>query len=221
MSTSPISDAVCGTLITNPISTALRCATYHRVSTLDQDVTLADRQLLTTVERVGGRVVLAAREHASGAGVRRPEFDRVMDAARRGDLDCVVVYKLDRFGRSALDLLANLRHLEQSGVRFVCASQPIDIGAAGDPMSRLMVNMLAAFAEFERDLIKERTRAGLEAARKRGVVLGRPYSTAPTALIQELRAQGASWSAIAKQCGVSVNVARSRAAAVSKGAPTE
>jgi hypothetical protein len=90
-------------------------------------------------------------------------------AARRGKLDAAVVWKLDRFGRSALDVLANIQDLDAAGVRFIATTQGIDIRPGGDARSRLMRTMLAAVAEFERDLIRERTRLGIAKARATGL----------------------------------------------------
>ncbi len=121
-----------------------------------------------------------------------------------------MVWELDRAGRSALDLLANLRHLEDAGVRFIATTQGIDIKADGDSMSRLLVTMLAAVAQFERDLIRERTQLGLDKARKRGRRLGRPVSRAATspAAVARLRASGASWRLVAEQLGCTPSAAR-------------
>jgi len=91
-------------------ATSGRAALYHRVSTLDQDPTLARREL---------RAALVVGETGSGARNDRPGLQRVMGAARRGDVDAVLAWKLDRFGRSARDVLANIRDLDSAGVRFV------------------------------------------------------------------------------------------------------
>ena len=82
----------------------------------------------------------------------------------RGDVDAVVVWKLDRWGRSALDVLANIQALADAGVRFVAVTQGLDVKPSGDAMSRLLLTVLAAVAEFERDLIRERTLLGLARA---------------------------------------------------------
>lgn len=189
-----------------------RVALYHRVSTLDQDKTLARRELESWAERQGGSVVLVEEESASGAWNGRPGLMRVLDAARRGEVDAVAVWKLDRWGRSALDVLANIQALTDAGVRFVAVSQGLDVKLGGDAMSRLMLTVLAAVAEFERDLIKERTHLGLDRARRRGVKLGRPKTRGPSPeAVLELRAQNMSWSEVAKALRCTVYVARARA----------
>jgi len=122
----------------------------------------------------------------------------------------VLVHKLDRFGRSAFDLLTNIRTLENAGVRFIATSQGIDIRPNGDPMSRLILVVLAGVAEFERSLIVERTLLGLDKARRSGKRLGRPLAAdAPQpSAVASLRSSGASWSAVAAQLGCTVAAAR-------------
>jgi len=109
-----------------------RAALYHRVSTLDQDPTLARRELRAVAARLGLRVAVLVEEIGSGARNDRPGLRRIIEAARRGEADAVLVWKLDRFGRSALDVLANIRELENCGVRFIVTTQGIDIRPGGD-----------------------------------------------------------------------------------------
>jgi putative DNA-invertase from lambdoid prophage Rac len=193
--------------------TALRVATYHRCSTVDQNPSLARAELQQAAARLGD-LVMEIEEKGSGARNDRPGLQRVMEAARRDQVDAVAVWKLDRFGRSALDLLANIRALDTAGVRFVATSQGIDIRAGGDAMSRMTITMLAAVAEFERDLIRDRTRLGLAAARRRGIRLGRPVEPGPSAAeVRRRRVKGESWTAIADALDCTVAKARRLAAA--------
>jgi DNA invertase Pin-like site-specific DNA recombinase len=139
----------------------------------------------------------------------RPGLVRVLEAAQAGKIDAVLVWKLDRFGRSAFDLLGNIRQPEAAGVRFVAVTQGIDIPPRGDPMSRLLLTMLAAVAEFERDLIVERTRLGLANARRAGKQLGRPRVALPDSReVHRLKTRGATWPEIAGQLGCTVWAAR-------------
>jgi DNA invertase Pin-like site-specific DNA recombinase len=166
--------------------------------------------------------VLDVEEKGSGARNDRPGLQRIMTAAKKGQIDVVIVWKLDRWGRSALDLLANIRHLEDCGVRFIAMTQGIDIKPDGDPMSKLLVTMLAAVAEFERDLVIERTRLGLAKARERGKRLGRPVSnSAPSATaVARLRASGNSWRIVAQRLGCTPSAARRAVARLAeKGVP--
>lgn len=173
----------------------MKVALYHRVSTLDQNPELARGELRAAAARLGGVVVLDVEETGSGAKADRPGLAQVMDAARRGAVDVVAVWKLDRFGRSALDLLANVRELETRGVRFVATTQGLD--TAGGAAGRLMLTVLAGVAEFERELIRERTllgqanarRAGKHIGRGRGKSLGAGVFVEPSAVVLE-RAAG-------------------------------
>ncbi len=168
----------------------MRRALYHRVSTVHQDQALAREALRTYAHRVGATVTLEVEETGSGARNDRPGLQRVLAAARAGEIDGVVVWKLDRFGRSALDLIANIRMLaDDYGCEFIAMTQGIHVKPNGDAMSRLTLNMLSAIAEFERDLIIERTRAGLARARARGKRLGRP-KVKTSQKVLKLAAQG-------------------------------
>jgi len=198
-----------------PASSA--AALYHRVSTLDQDPTLAREELRAAAQARGLRVALDVEETGSGARADRPGLARIMAAARRSEIAVLLAWKLDRIGRSALDVLAQIRALTDAGVRVVCTSQGIDVGPGGDAMSRLVLTVLAAIAEWERDVIRERTVLGLDAARRRGVRLGRRVGTCgkdrkqprPDAHeVARLRALGQSWAAIARAMGCTASAAR-------------
>jgi putative DNA-invertase from lambdoid prophage Rac len=196
----------------------MKIATYHRVSTADQDPTTARHELRAAASRMG-ELVLEVEETGSGAANDRPGLQRVLEAARKGQIDAVIVWKLDRFGRSALDLLGHLRELETHGVRFLALTQGIDVRPGGDPMSRLLVTMLSAVAQFERDLIGERTRAGLDRARRDGRRLGRPKVRRPdAAVVARLRAEGSTWETVAAELGCTVWGARQ---AAKKGVESE
>jgi DNA invertase Pin-like site-specific DNA recombinase len=193
----------------------VRAALYHRVSTVDQNPHLARRELRAAARRMGLRVALDVRETGKGSNNDRPGLLRVLQAAQRGDVDVVLVWKLDRFGRSAFDLLGNIRQLEAAGVRFVSVTQGIDIRPGGDPMSRLVLTLLSAIAEFERDLIVERTRLGLANARRAGKLIGRPrVTTPPRDKVLRLKARGMTWPAIAARLRCSEWAARIAAGAV-------
>jgi putative DNA-invertase from lambdoid prophage Rac len=187
-----------------------RAALYHRVSTIDQDATAARDELRAAAKQRGFSIALEVEETSSGARNDRPGLQRVLEAARKHQVDAVLVHKLDRFGRSAFDLHANIRQLEDAGVRFIATTQGLDVKPGGDPMSRLVLSVLAGVAEFERDLIRERTRMGLAQARKRGVRLGRPHSPSrpSAAAVRRLRKQGLSWRAVAAELGTTTTTAR-------------
>jgi putative DNA-invertase from lambdoid prophage Rac len=186
------------------MSERVRVALYNRVSTDSQDPENARAELQKAAAMRGMTIEMEIVETGSGARNDRPGLQRVMDAARRGAIDCVMVFKLDRWGRSALDLLSNIQALSEQGVRFIAISQGLDIKAGADAMSRLILTVLAAVAEFERDLVRSRTRLGLKRAREAGKKLGRPRVEVDRALAMRLRASGASYATIAAQLGVSV-----------------
>lgn len=184
------------------ILNSMRIAIYHRVSTLDQNPELARDELNRYAARIGGEVALDVEETASGALNNRPGLQRVLKAARTGKVDAVLVWKLDRFGRSALDVLANIRALSDAGVRFVATSQGLDVKPDGDAMSRLMLTVLAAVAEFERDLIRDRTKLGLRRAVAQGKKLGRPRRAVDMEVVGHLRRKGLTWRAIGDHLGI-------------------
>jgi DNA invertase Pin-like site-specific DNA recombinase len=136
---------------------------YARVSTLQQDEALQQDAL----QAAGCQRVFV--DKASGKLESRPALDDLLDQARPGDT--VVVWRLDRLGRSLKHLIETVQDLEQRGVAFVSLSESIDTSTPG---GRLIFHVFGALAEFERDLIRERTQAGLAAARARGRTGGRP-----------------------------------------------
>jgi DNA invertase Pin-like site-specific DNA recombinase len=168
---------------------------YARVSTFEQDAAL---QLDALAAAGAGRVFT---DTASGALDERPELARALDHARGGD--ALVVWRLDRLGRSLRHLVETVADLERRGVGFRSLSESIDTTTPG---GKLVFHLFAALAEFERDLIRERTRAGLEAARARGRNGGRPsvLSGDKLRVARELYAAGEHTTAqIAELLGVS------------------
>lgn len=192
------------------MTATVRAALYNRVSTIDQDPTIARNELRNAARARGMEIAMEVEETGSGSRNDRPGLQRIMEAARRSQIDAVIVWKLDRFGRSALDLLANIRTLSDEGVRFVAVSQALDVKPRGDAISKLILAVLSGVAEFERSLVVERTRLGLEKARKAGKLLGRRVSRdAPDPRkVHVLRASGDSWSAIASHLGCTSSAAR-------------
>ncbi len=185
----------------------MKAAVYARVSTTDQN---CDLQLRELREYVGRRGWESAGEFidlwVTGSKASRPALDRLMAAAGRRQFDCILVWKVDRFGRSVLHLSQQLAALTSSGVRFIAISDGIDTDAS-NPASRLMFSMLSAFAEFERDVIRERTLAGLQSARAMGKILGRPQRHFRRDEVFRLRTEGRSWRSIAKELRVPVSTA--------------
>jgi DNA invertase Pin-like site-specific DNA recombinase len=163
--------------------------TYHRVSTVDQHPELARDELRRAAAARGLEVVAEVEETGSGARNDRPGLARVLELARAGQVAHVLVWKLDRLGRSSIDVLATVRELERAGVTFWATSQGLEVGPGSGPMGRLVLQVMAAMAEFEREIIRERTRLGLDGARARGVRLGRPPGSRDTKLRRRRRAR--------------------------------
>lgn len=174
-----------------------RAGLYTRVSTNDQQT--LPMQMHALREYAGRRkwtIALQVREVGSGA-VKRQARERLLEAARRREIDVVLVWRLDRWGRSVTDLLATLQELEHLGVGFVSLTEALDLTT---PAGRAMAGLLAIFAEFERDILRERTRAGLVQARLNGKRLGRPETAAQHAPeIRKLHRAGISKSEIARR----------------------
>ena len=175
----------------------LRTGLYARVSTNDQQtLAMQNRAMREYAVRRGWAVALQVREVSSGAA-RREARERVLEAARRREIDVVLVWRLDRWGRSVTDLLATLQELEHLGVGFVSLTEALDLTTAA---GRAMAAMLAVFAAFEREVLQERTRAGLANARQNGKRLGRPATAAVHAAeIRKLHRAGVSKSEIARR----------------------
>jgi DNA invertase Pin-like site-specific DNA recombinase len=148
--------------------------TYHRVSTRDQDPALARTELRVAAAMRCLDLVEEVEETGSGARGDRPGLARVLELARAGLVRYVLIWKLDRLGRSTLDVLATVEELESCGVSLIATSQGLEVGPGDSPMGRMVLRILAAVAELESEMISERTLLGLEAARRRGVKLGRP-----------------------------------------------
>lgn len=167
---------------------------YARVSTLEQNL---DGQIDALTQAGCSRIFT---DHASGAKTMRPELDKAMDYLREGDT--LVVWKLDRLGRSLPHLVEVIEDLDKRGIEFRSLTESIDTTTPG---GRLVFHMAAAFAQFERDLIKERTRAGLAAARSQGRLGGRPRLMTPERLktARAMQENGSSNAAIARVLGVS------------------
>jgi DNA invertase Pin-like site-specific DNA recombinase len=132
----------------------------------------------------------------SGTKDSRPAMNKLMEAARRRVIDAVVCWKIDRWGRSMPHFVASVQELRNLGVRFIAVTQGIDTDEA-NPTSRLMLNLLAAFSEFERELIVERTRAGLQRARRAGRIGGRPRLVVDRSKVEAARAAGSTMREIA------------------------
>src|SRR4249920_1556042 len=174
-----------------------RAGLYARVSTTDQQtIPLQIRALREYAVRRGWTIALQVKEFGSGASQRQLR-EKLLEAARRREIDVVLVWRLDRWGRSVADLLATLQELEHLGVGFVSLTEALDLTT---PAGRAMAALLAVFAEFEREILRERVRAGLAHARQNGKKLGRPATAALHAgRVRKLHREGISKAEIARR----------------------
>src|SRR6266568_7424790 len=174
-----------------------RAGLYARVSTNDQQtLPMQSRAMREYAARRGWTVAMQVREVGSGAA-KREVREKLLDAARRREIDVVLVWRLDRWGRSVTDLLATLQELDHLGVGFVSLTEALDLTT---PAGRAMAALLAVFAEFEREILRERVRAGLAQARQNGQRLGRPITAALHAdQVRKLYRTGVSKAEIARR----------------------
>jgi DNA invertase Pin-like site-specific DNA recombinase len=192
-------------------------ALYVRVSTLDQNHNLQLEELQAYAGRQDWEIVETYQDIISGAKARRPGLDGLMEDGQRKRFDCVLVWKLDRFGRSLVDCLNNIETLERYGVRFIAVTQGLDTDQR-NPASRFMLQVLGAAAEFERSLILERSQAGRERYRRdyeagrvgktvhsrsgKDLPPHRPKRVFDREQVARLRQQGHSLRAIAEEMGI-------------------
>jgi putative DNA-invertase from lambdoid prophage Rac len=174
-----------------------RVGVYARVSTLDQQtLPLQIRALREYVRKRGWAIAMQIKEVGSGAAQRQAR-EQLVEAARRREIDVVLVWRLDRWGRSVTDLLATLQELEYLGVGFVSLTEALDLTT---PAGRAMAGLLAIFAEFEREILRDRVRAGLAYARQNGKQLGRPMTAGlQAAEIRRLSRAGFAKAEIARR----------------------
>lgn len=178
-----------------------RIALYARVSTLNNQN--PELQLAELREYAARRDWIVVEEYVdrgvSGSKDSRPALNRLMAHAHRRNFDAVLVWKIDRWGRSLKHLVVSLADLDALGVAFVSLRDNLDLST---PSGRLMFQLLGAMAEFERALIQERVRAGLAHARAKGIRLGRSRVFVSESRVLDLRKTGLSWRAIAKELKV-------------------
>jgi DNA invertase Pin-like site-specific DNA recombinase len=186
-------------------SSPTRVALYARVSTNDQN---CDLQLRELREYAAARHWEIAGEYVdrgwSGSQANRPELTRLMADARKRRFDSVLVWKLDRWGRSVADSIRGIQELASLEVCFIAVTQNIDTDHA-NPMARFLLHIMAAFSELERELIRERTIAGVRTARSKGKVLGRPRRVFRRDEVIRLREAGLSWRLISRRLGIPVS----------------
>jgi DNA invertase Pin-like site-specific DNA recombinase len=197
---------------TRPIT---RIALYARVSTLNnQDPEMQLSELREYARRRGLQIVEEFIDQGvSGCKESRPALNRLMADACRRRFDAILVWKIDRFGRSLKHLVNALAELAALGVAFISLRDNLDLST---PSGRLMFQIIGAMAEFERALIQERVRAGLRNARAKGKRLGRPRVVVDATRIANLRAQGRSWAEIVTEMRIGKGTAQRALAGLPK-----
>jgi putative DNA-invertase from lambdoid prophage Rac len=178
----------------------VRAGLYARVSTQDQQtLPMQNRTMREYATRRSWTIALQVKEVGSGASQRQLR-EKLLEAARRREIDVVVVWRLDRWGRSVTDLLTTLQELEHLGVGFVSLTEALDLTT---PAGRAMAALLSVFAEFEKEILRERVRAGLAHARQNGKRLGRPLTAGLHAgQICKLHRSGLSKSEISRRLNI-------------------
>ncbi len=182
-----------------------RAALYVRVSTNEQQTATQESELQDYARRRDWVVTKIYKDAGiSGAVARRPGLNALLSDCRRrrSGIDVVLVWKIDRLGRSLLNCLTALEEFRALGINFCSATEPIDTTL---PHGELVFQILAAVAQWERSLIQERVRAGIARAKREGKKIGRPQEITATVIkaIKEARKNGASFRALADQFGVS------------------
>ncbi|HEX8583117.1 MAG TPA: recombinase family protein [Allosphingosinicella sp.] len=178
-----------------------RTFAYCRVSTTDQTTDNQVREIASAGFEVEPKRVVSETISGSVAAMERKGFARLVDRLESGDV--LIVTKLDRLGRNAMDVRGTVEKLAHEGVRVHClALGGVDLTSAAGKMT---MGVIGAVAEFERDLLIERTQAGLSRAKAEGKTLGRPSSLSPDQMsaVRARRAEGVSLGVLAKQYGVS------------------
>lgn len=179
----------------------LKTAIYARVSTDKQDVAMQLRELREYIKKRKWSVFKEFIDRGyTGSNIKRPAFQAMLSAAHKRQFDVLLVWKLDRMSRSMKDLVSTLDKLGELGIDFVSYQNEMDTTTS---TGKLIFHVLGAVAEFERDIISERVKAGLEHARAKGKILGRP-AVKPFIIkkAKELRREGLSFRAIEKRLGI-------------------
>ena len=177
----------------------MRAAIYARVSTKRQEYEMQMRELRDYAARQGWEPVEYS-EKASSVKLR-PEFERLMKDARAKKFGVVLVWKVDRFGRSLQDFLRSVLELDAAGVRFISITQSIDTNQK-DPMSKFVLGLFGLLAQFEREMTVERVRAGVAHAKASGKHCGRPSKVFRRDEVVRMREIGMSWRSIGRKLGL-------------------
>ena len=185
-------------------------ALYARVSTIDQNCEMQLQDLRRYAGQRFGRYCEYVDTGVSGTQRKRPRLDALMNDARKRVFDVVIVWKFDRFARSVKHLVDSLEEFRALGIDFISYTENVDTTT---PSGQLLFHIMGAVAQFERDLIAERVRAGIAHARALGKHIGRPRAEIDVAQVRSQRAQGKSLRQIARVLSVPVSRVRRALAA--------
>ena len=180
----------------------MRVAIYTRISRYDKEQNPENQRikLMEYAQRHGWNVVREYSDVASGAAPSRPDLDKMLAAARGRLFDAILLVRIDRLGRSVSNLNNIAQDLEHFGVDLICTDQNIDTSSAS---GKLFFAMLSAFAEFELNVLRERTKDGLARARLQGKRIGRPRSAISTDDLRRMKQEGLTLREIAAKVGMS------------------
>jgi len=180
----------------------MKVALYARVSTADQKSLKSQMDEMRRYAQGRSWEIMSEVKEVGSGGKVRPKREELLQMARRRNIDCIIVWKLDRWGRSMTDLVTTLQEVREMGVQFVSVRDALDFTTS---MGRALAGMLAVFAEFERDILRERVRAGLASAKSEGRIGGRPKVTTEEQRkeIKRLIAKGTSKAEIARILNIS------------------
>jgi DNA invertase Pin-like site-specific DNA recombinase len=189
-----------------PIAKTIQnAAIYARVSTSDQNCDMQLRDLREYCQRREWNVIEYVETGVSGVKTSREQLDRLMRDARQRKIDLVLCWRFDRFARSTKHLLNALEEFQSLGVGFVSHQETID---STTPMGKMMFTVVSALAEFERSVLIERVRAGIETARSKGKTFGRPRKVFRRDVAIEMRRLGYSWRKISQILNVPASTLR-------------
>ncbi len=177
----------------------MRVGLYIRTSTVEQNSELQHRELTGYAAARGWTIQQVYEDRASGSKGDRPEYLKLRADARQRKVDIVLVWRLDRWARSLKEVVLSLEEFNQIGVKFVSLKDNLDLTTA---TGILMLQIIAAFGEFERNIIKQRVSAGMLNAKAKGVKIGRPRH-GKEAEVRRLHGSGLSYSKIAERTGLS------------------
>lgn len=186
----------------------MKIALYSRVSTDGQDPEVQLQALRAHAAQRNWIIVEEFVDHGySGAKEKRPALDRMMKAAWAGKLQAVLVWRFDRFARSTKHLITALEQFRSLNINFISLQEQFDTAT---PIGHAMFTIIGAMAQLERDIIRERVKAGLNRARALGIRLGRPVAPAQSDEVATLKQQGLSVSEIAKRLRCSRSTVKRR-----------